>query len=312
MPGIVALVRLLSLDMTAQLCGAGYGLAALSVADATNTTPIVVRTATAHGVVNPAHVVITGVGGNVATNNAGLDPDGSFTNYAWHAVRVDDTRLALYSIDEATGSLVPSTGSGLYTSGGSLRRALTDGRILIGRQYIYEQSAPPRVILIPTASKWPAKSVYNASAVNGYPSAEVRRQNQQRSIRTEEVLFEVHCWGAATPADPDTDVDLTQVIYQAVIQSAHRLAPGTWDVTDGQWADQKDGATQIDKLGHEFVFGLSLRTPILGKLLPYAPADVSATTHTWMQPLSGTLEQGCQEGTEEGTEFNSAYSSAFN
>lgn len=289
---LVALVALLSLDVTTTLVSGGYGLAALSIVGATNATPIVVTTSAAHNVAVKAHVVISGVLGNTAANN--LDTDG-VTNNAWHAVPVDATRLALYSVSRTTGAITPSVGSGAYTSGGTLRAALTDGRILLGREHVYEQSAPPRIVMIPVGGMWGPKSVANPSNVNGYPSAEVLRQNQQRSIRTENVNFECHVWGAASTPDPENDFDATQVLYHQLVRSAHTRCAGVFDLSNGQWADQGAQATQITKSGHEFVFAMSLATPVLGKLLPLAPADVAPEqTSTLVPGQGGAGSTGCQ------------------
>ena len=292
MPGIVSLVRMLSLDMTSQLCLAGYGIGTLDIVGATNASPIVLTTATAHGYVRPQHVLVQDVIGNVAANHASLDPDGTPTFDAWVAVPQSSTTLALYGINPDTGGLALSVGSGAYAGGGKLKRAFTDGVALIGRQHVFAQSAPPRVLFIPVASKWGPKSVYGTD--RNYPSADIRRQNQQRSIRTENVVFEVHCWGAAGAPDPDDDFDAAQRLSQAVVQSAHRLAPGTYELTDGRWSDQQPSETQLDKLGHEMVFGLSIGTPVLGKLLPYAPDDVAANPTTYIVPSDGlSTEIGC-------------------
>ena len=43
---------------------------------------------------------------------------------------------------------------------------LTDGAILLGRQYVFEASAPPRIIFIPMRSTFPAKDVYNRSTAS--------------------------------------------------------------------------------------------------------------------------------------------------
>jgi len=289
-PGISAIVALLSLDMTAALVASGRAVSslALTVTGATNASPIVITTSSPHGILpgvsQAHHVVVAGVAGNTAANN--LDADG-VTNNAWIAVALDDTRFALYRLDP-TGTLVPSSGNGAYTSGGTVSRAFTDGKALLGRQHIFELSYAPRVVFVPRGTGWGPKSVYSASRVAGYPSDEVRRQNQQRSIRTDEVQLEVHVWGVANPPDPNLDFDETQALYQQVVRSAHALMPGTYELGPGTWPDQDEGASQQVKAGHEFVFGLSMGTPVLDKLLPYAPADVASQLAVNLQPADGS------------------------
>jgi hypothetical protein len=293
MPGVSALVSLLSLDVCTALVASGRAIATLAVVAATNASPIIITTATAHGIQPGAplahHLVVSGVGGNTAANN--LDADG-VTNDAWVAVGVDDTSFALYSMNPATGALVASAGNGAYTSGGIVRRALTDGRILLGRQHVYEQSAPPRLVFIPRSSEFGPKAVYSRSNVVGAPSDEQLLQAQQRSIATDKKVFEVHAWGAGQSSDPDEDFDETEVLYQQVCRSVHLCLPGSYSLGGGQWSDQMPTATQMAKDGHEFVFSVALATPILDRALSYAPSDVGAQSTVYLQPADGSPPEG--------------------
>lgn len=115
------------------------------------------------------------------------------------------------------------------------------------------------------------------------PPAEYQAQAQQKALLTEEVLFEVRCWGtipspstSQAPAgdDPDFDFDFTQTLYQQVIRSCHHIAVGSFEVIGeggGVWTDSKVQSSQFFRSGREFVFQLSLSVPILDQLLPYAP-----------------------------------------
>jgi hypothetical protein len=308
MPNITALRDLISLDATTSLVAAGYparwllagsasstSATSLTITGATNASPIVITTAESHGIpaASPAHVVISGVLGNTAANN--LDAT-SNVDRAWVAVRASDTSFALYSVNVYTGALEPSTGNGTYTSGGAVKKAFTDGRILLGRQHSYEASSPPRVVFIPLRTTWKPKAVYNASRASGFPSAEFTRQLHQRSIRTDEVLFEVHVWGADSPPDPDIDFNITQVLYQQIVQSAHLLMPGTYELENGQWQDQQADASQLIKEGHLFVFGLAIGTPVLDKALARVPVPIVPVATTNIQITSaGSPEQGCSD-----------------
>jgi len=255
------LVTLVSLDVVSSLVGAGYTTRTLPITDASNTSPIVLTCASPHGFSTtwPIHIVISGALGNTNANGT------------WIAVPTDDTHLALYTM-APDGTQSPVAGSGAYAGGATVSMALTDGRILMGRQHVKERSSAPRIVFIPVRSKWGPKSVYNRSQVQGYPSAEVRLQNQIRSLRTETTDFEVHVWGVAIPPDPEGgDFDATQVLYQQVIRTLHHLAMGNYNITDGTFTDQQPSGTQLVKTGHEFVFGVTFDTPILDILLPYAP-----------------------------------------
>lgn len=290
---VVALVSLISLHATTALVAAGLTVSSLTatVTGATNATPIVVTTAAPHSLNEGAHVVITGVAGNTAANN--LDADG-VTHNAWYASAVDATRIALYSVDGATGALVPSVGSGAYTSGGTLNVAFTDQRILLGRQHSSELSYPPRILFIPTSSEFGPRSISSASRVSGAPSAEQRTQVQQRSIATDTKTFQVQVWGAAATPAPDADFDSTEVLYQQIVRSAALLLPGIHTVGGGEWVDQTATESQLIKAGHLFVFSLAIATPVTDRVLLYVPALTVPAPTTRMDPNDGsTPEVGC-------------------
>jgi hypothetical protein len=153
---------------------------------------------------------------------------------------------------------------------------LTDGGILIGRQHVLEQSRAPRIVFVPLTSTFGPRDTYNRSNLVGSPSAEMLLQWAQRSIHSEIVRFEIHVWGQATPPDPEGgDFDATQVLYQCVIQSVRANITGGYTLLPGVWADQTPSAAQLQKAGHEFVFGLEISTPVLDNLLSYAPSGTA-------------------------------------
>lgn len=187
--------------------------------------------------------------------------------------------------------------------------ALVDGKILLGRQEQFANSAPPRIIMTPTSSPFGPVDVYSSQP--GMVSAEGRRQFQQRSVATEYVRFEVRCWGTSNLADPtqvrDDDFDMTQVLYQAFIQamcapaiedgkSAAVLGPitaGGVELETGQWTDGTFGSSQAIAYGREFVFGFRVPTPILDRLFTYAPAGVVAHPTTNLTDPTGVSSVGC-------------------
>ena len=149
-----------------------------------------------------------------------------------------------------------------------------------------EASAPPRVVFVPVSSAFGPPSLAGASNYVGFPSAELTAQRLSKAIHTETLNFRVHVWGAAATADRDGDYDAAQVLYQALIRSVQRIANGCYRLTNGEWTD----ATLLTAAGREFVFGLSIDTPISQlplvvvdpatvavPTLVYAPADGSAS-----------------------------------
>jgi len=154
---------------------------------------------------------------------------------------------------------------------------LTDGYILVGSQHLFEQSFAPRIIFVPTVSRFAVKDPSSPNPVIGYPSAELKRERQQRAIHTEWVNFAVHVWGKTSDPNVDYDYDATQVLYQAIIIALYNKAEGCYNLTTaGNWTSSKSSATQLIRTGQEFVFGLEIATPVLDQLLPYAPSDVYA------------------------------------
>ena len=167
------------------------------------------------------------------------------------------------------------------------------GKILLGRQRQFEQGSPNRIIFIPIGSDFTAKSPANpspASTPNTY-NAEALRQNQQRSIRSDNVAFEVRVWGVG--ANPDDSFDVTQAYYHQVIISVHKLTAGAYELAAGKWTDSSLQSSQMIVDGREFVFGIKFSTPVLGELLTYAPpAVVPDIVDTLTAQPGGVAEPG--------------------
>ncbi len=110
---------------------------------------------------------------------------------------------------------------------------------------------------------------------------------QQRSILTETVQFEVHCWDVAATPDANNDFDEAQLLYRQVIASTWLLAPGVCKFTSGRWIDSAPNSTQIDLYGHLFVFGLELQTPLTDAPLGFAPANTQSNPTNYLVPFAG-------------------------
>jgi hypothetical protein len=238
----------------------------------------------------PLTAVVTGVLGNTAANNADPGP-GTTAGFPMGVVltAVDSTHLAISCVDPNLGTIVPIIGNGSYAGGGTIQFAFVDGSILVGREHLLEASAPPRIVFVPLRSSFSAKSPANRR--NSASLGELNRQIQQRPIETEEIFFEVHSWGQANPPDPAGDFDATQALYQSVIQVVHAIAEGVHEFSSGGWTDQAPNATQLVKAGHEHVFGLSLKTPILDVLTPFIPVGTVPSATIKIQPPDGSAPE---------------------
>lgn len=174
---------------------------------------------------------------------------------------------------------------------------LVDGAILIGRQHIAELSAPPRIVFIPVSSTFGPRAMYSASQIIPNPTAEQKQQWLQRALLTETVKFEVHVWGIGVPPDPNGgDFDATQQLYQQIMASTHLLAVGSYKIESGVWTDQKPNASQLVKSGHEYVFMLSLDTPVLDQPLTFVPPDTIGDATLYLQPPNGGDPEEAETG----------------
>lgn len=317
MPGLIDLVDLISLDVTRGLVQQGLGLgfdgrrftrtgspSALAITNATNATPIVLTCAQPHtipltrdGAPNALHAVVAGVEGNTAANAVDTDPRSRTRgiNRGVCLTPISATEFEMSVPDPTTGLLAPIAGSGTYTIGGTITPALTEGRILFGREHArFEQSAPPWLAFVPAASVWGPRAVAHGAV--GF-TEELHDELEQRSLGTELVVLELHTWGAAFPPYPRADFDITQRLYQQVIQSVHLLCPGAYQLLDkGVWDDQKERATQIIKYGHYHVMTIGFATPILEFAMPFVETPIAIEATTLLQPLDGSSpEVGCTD-----------------
>jgi hypothetical protein len=168
--------------------------------------------------------------------------------------------------------------------------SLVNGKILLGDQHVFEQSAPPRIIFTPTSSSF--GPVNPASTWTAASFSERQRELIQQPVASEDITFEVRCWGASFDEGSDmsdASYDQTQALYQAVIFSSDKIARGVYQLDGGKWTD----TTHINKLGREFVFNLTFSTPILDHLLPYAPSGDLSIEHSGILETKGLTEEGC-------------------
>lgn len=300
MEPVEILPLLLSLDVTAGLvaqgarapwrAGTNIGDAAvttLQVLDASNTSPIIVTIPTNSLTVSDAaigvragsvlHIVIAGVTGNTAANK--VDPV-TLRNEAWHAVVLTPTTLALYDLNPETGALVASTGNGAYAGGGTVSKALIDGLILLGREYIGETSAAPRIVMVPKGAMFGPPNASSPRTAVAIADGEPDREDIYRPLHTETILYDVHVWGAGGSTS-QAHFSPVQRMYRQVLRSAFSRCQGVYEATgSGLWIDQHEGAPQRLKYGHEFTFTLGLMSTITDlppDLTAPEPLDLDAT-----------------------------------
>jgi hypothetical protein len=290
---------LLSLDVTAGLVkqgrrarwnpGATEGDAptyTVAVLDASNTTPIVITVAAGSiGQIAPRegrilHVVIAGVTGNTAANKLSVKEQ---RNEAWVAIvtsEEDDAQvtLALYDLDVSTGGLVASVGNGAYAGGGTVSKAMLDGRILVGKEYVTENSFAPKIVMVPLRTTYGPRDVTSSFTAAAIADEELDRERTARSVATTVWWYEVHVWGIAPPGTVELgkrSFGYAEALHHQVISSAHARCKGCYELGSGTWIDQVDGAPQRIKGGHELVFQLGLSAPVPDEALELSPDEMT-------------------------------------
>lgn len=160
---------------------------------------------------------------------------------------------------------VTATGVPVVVNGSINAVALTNA----GSGYL--SSSPPTVTISDTGGGTGATAVANVG-----PSADELTFMLQRSLFTDVVTFDVICWGVNAAPSYANDFDTAQLLYQQVIQSGHLCAPGAFYPKQGQWTEYRENSTQVDLLGHEFVFQVEIRTPVLDAALSFVPVGTQA------------------------------------
>lgn len=152
---------------------------------------------------------------------------------------------------------------------------LVDGQILLGPQHKAENSAPPRIILIPKRSDFTQREAYSASTTRAYTLEQIA-QNANPPFYTDKITFEARVWSVdASNNNPDGDYDATQLLYHQLMRSCFDIARGSVAFGKGDWTDVQGGSTVVMTDGREFVFTITFDTPVLKfvEALVQAPAD---------------------------------------
>lgn len=215
--------------------------ATLTITGATNAAPIVITTATPHLLLPNAVVLVSGVVGNTAANDF------------WAVTPVDATHLSLQN----------SVGNGNYVSGGIAQTALVGGKILFGRRWVQQNQGVPRIVAVPIEAPILPRDQY---AISDRTNADLTDAQEAAliapAVSVTHNVYEIHCWGAQNPSDPDLDFDATEAIRDQVIRSADELYRGNFTTSGGKWIDQAEKNATEMKFGHLMVFNLTIDSPI--------------------------------------------------
>lgn len=150
---------------------------------------------------------------------------------------------------------------------------LKRGAILLGEQHIGENDSPPKIVFVPDRADYSSKDISGRLPLLTSTPYDPERLAQlaNRPVLTEEFTFEVHCWATTTDRSdrhgiPNADYTYARALAHAVIASVDDLCRGAFAVSRGRWT--RGG---VATFGREYIFDLTLNTPVLKDLLPFVP-----------------------------------------
>lgn len=300
MPGIKAFTKYISDDVSISLAqaalagttGVGTVTTGANISNVSSSTPMVVTTATPHGLATGQWVTIFGALGHLsATYPNPPDPPAwqHSINGAWQIIVLSSTTFSVNDgVTPAAASVTPGVSNGIYISGGTVYLGpLVDGHILLGRQHVAEAGSPPRIVFVFKRSEWSDKGMYSPATALVEPT-DRDYQTLARSLVSEVYVVEVYVWGAQVPADPEGgDKDATQLLYQQVIRSLDLMVRGAWDLTPGAFTREQSGQTALQTYGEEFVFQFKIGTPVLETTLLIFPSGVVPNISFTPNPSTG-------------------------
>lgn len=135
------------------------------------------------------------------------------------------------------------------------------GAILVGKEHDYEQTDAPRIIFTPIKSEFGAKDLAAPSPL---------RPMTERVIGSDMTTFEVRCWGRGLAdvtggTSPAADIDATRALYQSVLSMIHATCVGCYEFGAGEWLDSSGKESLHVRRGREFVFKVTINTPIYAR-----------------------------------------------
>jgi len=291
MPGLVALVNAISLDVVAKIAAAGLpplvdGQIVISRSRvAENTAPpriVFVPTSFRFG---PRAAAVNTQPINPNNPNAPGFSIRSILMTQYGGGYSAGTTVTISVPDVGTG--VRATATPIVSSTGAVVRiALTNQ----GSGYL----RPPTITVTGAGA--------NALATaNLTPTPTAMVVLQQRPIYTEFTTFQVSVWGCAsngTVLTPDygADFDATQQYYHQVIASLQATAANLFTASSGVWLDSLETATTVDLFGHKIEFSLEIQTPVLsepmiplvGSSTQYAPSTTQVNPTNYLNNSQGT------------------------
>jgi hypothetical protein len=156
---------------------------------------------------------------------------------------------------------------------------LTEGRVLLGREFLKNRTSPSRIVMVPVSSAFGPPATKSNQVVQSGVKPGFKSRIFQRPLATDRAMYEVYCWGQSNLADPEKDFDATRYLAHVVMQAAQLVAMTSVRIDGhGEWTDQRSNAPQILKAGHEFMFTMSIDVPVLDSSVQPAPPLTAVPT----------------------------------
>lgn len=154
------------------------------------------------------------------------------------------------------------------------------GRILIGKPSDAGQHVPPRVLMRPVKSPFGPKDTTlgafpNRPEAGSKYTAEGRAAVANLAFLTEQLQFEVRCWGicpvgaGTDPRAGELDYDFTRGLYTTLLATLQSINANDFSVGPGTWPQ----IAHTQRVGQELVFNLTMNIPVLR--LGVSPPTVS-------------------------------------
>ena len=117
----------------------------------------------------------------------------------------------------------------------------TDGAILLGEEFLHQDSSPPRIVMIPDVDEFGERD-------SSYMGGNVKLFHP---IATRIIRMEAHIWGR--------DFDEADNLINQLYASGHHVAAGVWRIVEGAW--NRD--SELAKAGREYVALCEIKCPVM-------------------------------------------------
>ena len=154
---------------------------------------------------------------------------------------------------------------------------LTDGQILLGEEYVHQESTPPRIVMVPRTGEWGPPSASSLPT----PGRAGAASGVYKPIASRHVAIETHVWGE--------DYDHTEALMHALLVAAHDAAANVLEITSEEWVT----TSELGKLGREAVCMFIAQIPVTRAAYPYVDGGSITAVNKGEIIIGETPEAAC-------------------